>query len=114
MLGLEKDFGDILYERLSLYLYERNERKMRKSQQSEKERFVKNNTVIVTVNDEVIYDSRVDGIISDDLFNALISYGVVKSTQKKKKNRRKKSTKNIYNIKPNVTSIIWNEATDKV
>ena len=98
---LEKDIADVLFEKLSLLLYEKRQQKSRKSLEAEKKTFIRNNTVIVMLNGATIYDSSVDGVMNDALYNALISYG---AKQDMEKENGKKPL--IYNINPSITSII--------
>lgn len=101
MSFLERDLADILFEKLSLYMYERDQKKERKSLENEKKTFIKNNTVIVIVNGTVIYDSSTDGVMNDDLYNALISYGA-------KQDAENHNTNNplVYNLNSSITPII--------
>lgn len=109
MSNLQRDLGDVLFEKLSLYLYERIQAKERKNIQHKKEQFIKNNVVVVTINGEVFYDSSKDGEISDDLYIALLSYDAdqdINIKNQNRKNKKKKKEKLIYNLNPNITSII--------
>lgn len=102
MLSLEKDLGDVLFEKISLFFYERERRNEKRSIEQRKKRFIKNNTVVVMVNEKVIYDSTCNGEMTDELYNALISYGVADDI----KPGRKRKNKVVYNLNPNITSII--------
>lgn len=98
---LEKDIADVLFDKISLFIYEKMKQKSRKSLEYEKKTFIERNTVIVQVNGDVIYDSSTDGVMNDDLYNALISYGVKQDVE-----TNENSAPLIYNINPNITSII--------
>ena len=102
MLNLEKDLGDVLFEKITLFFYERERKNEKRTIEQQKKRFIKNNTVVVKVNDKVIYDSTCNGEMTDELYTALVSYGVVNDI----KAGRKKKNKVIYNLNPNITSII--------
>lgn len=100
-----KDWIKVIFEKTSLYFYERERLKQRKSLKQEKEKFIKQNTIVVTVNDRVVYDSSINGVMSDDLFLALLDYGIKNDAKtQKKKNIRKKPTLT-YNLSPNLIAI---------
>ncbi len=100
MSFMEKDWGDLVFDKLTLAYFEWLQRKERKSIEEKKKSFIENNVVVVTVNGEKIYDSSVDGIMNDDLYNALISYGAQEDIKEKSKE------KVVYNLNPSVTSIV--------
>lgn len=100
MSFIAKDWGDLIFDKLTLAYYEWLQRKERKSMDEKKKKFIENNVVVVTVNGEKIYDSSVDGIMNDDLYNALISYGAKEDIKEKSEETV------IYNLNPSVTSFI--------
>ena len=101
MSFIERDLADILFEKLSLYFYERMQRKESKSLESEKRAFIENNDVIVTLNGNIIYNSVTDGIMNDDLYNALISYGAKQDAE-----NHNTDDPLVYNINPNIHPLI--------
>ena len=101
---LEKDLADLLFDKVSLYIFELMQKKARKSLENEKKNFIEKNTVIVKLNGKTIYDSSTDGIMNDDLYNALLSYGAKQDAEKETDKNTKSQL--VYNLKPNITSII--------
>lgn len=103
---LKKDWGDLLYENLTSLYYKMLKRKERKSLEEEKKTFIKDNTVIVTINGKVIYNSSIDGVMNDDLYNALLSYGAEKDMESIKKEKNNHDNKLVYNLNPTITPIV--------
>lgn len=99
---LTTDWVDYLFNHVSLKMYEYEQEKHRKAKQAEKIKIIKNNRIIVKVNNSVIYDSKKEKDMSDDLYYALLSYGLKDSINSK--NRNKKVPIN-YNIYPSISTI---------
>lgn len=96
------DWVEILFHKISLKLYEKEQEKHRKISQIQKNKIIKNNRIIVKVNDAIIYDSKKEKNMSDELFYALVSYGLMDSINSKLRN--KKSPIN-YNLHSSISSI---------
>lgn len=99
---LTVDWIEYIFNNIALKMYENEQEKHRKSSQSEKKKIIKNNRIIVKVNNDIIYDSKKDGDMSDDLFYALLSYGLMDSVNSKKEN---KQTPINYNIIPSISTM---------
>lgn len=97
---LTTDWVEFLFNRISLRVYENEQERHRKSHQAEKKRIIKNNRIIVKVNNDTIYDSKKEKDMSDDLFYALLSYGLMDSINSKTRN---KNTPINYNIFPSIS-----------
>lgn len=82
---LTTDWVSYFFDKISLSLYEKEQQKYKKYRESEKQKIVKNNKIIVKVNDKIIYDSSQDIDMSDDLYYALLSYGLKESVKSQKK-----------------------------
>lgn len=95
------DWVDYAFKVLSLKRYEKEQEKCRKRLLSEKNRVTKNNRIIVKVNDDLIYDSKKNGEISDELFLALLSYGLMDSI----KNKPRKNAPINYTISPTISTL---------
>ena len=91
----------MLFDKISLLLYERERSDDKRMIEQQKRKFIKNNTVVVKVNDKVIYDSMVDGEMTDELYMALVSYGLVNNPKSGKKKNKVE-----YTLNPSITSII--------
>lgn len=99
---LTTDWASYLFDLISLKIYEREQHSRKKNKQLEKKKILKNNRIIVKVNNSVIYDSKKEKEMSDDLFYALLSYGLMDSVNSG--NRNKKSPIN-YNITPSISTM---------
>lgn len=99
---LTTDWVEFLFNRISLKIYENEQERHRRSNQAEKKRIIKNNRIIVRVNNDTIYDSKKEKDMSDDLFYALLSYGLMDSINSK---TRKKNTPINYNILPSISTM---------
>lgn len=99
---LTTDWFSVLLDRISLNLYEKELEKVRKMNQNKKRQVVKNNRIIVKVNNDVIYDSKKTEDMSDELFYALLSYGLMDSIKSKDRNR---NTPINYNLSSSITPI---------
>ena len=99
---LTTDWVEYLFNYISLKVYEKEQEKHRKLKQLEKNRIIKNNRIIVKVNDCTIYDSKKDKYMSDDLYYALLSYGLIDAVNSKKRN---KNTPISYNIVPSISTM---------
>lgn len=99
---LTADWANILFNYFSLKIYEHEQAKHRKTQQYEKNKIIRHNRIIVKVNDDIIYDSKKDKEMSDDLYFALLSYGLKESVNSKKKDNK---TPINYNIYPSISTI---------
>ncbi len=99
---LTTDWVEYIFNRISLKLYEKEQEKHRKLKQIEKNKIIKNNRIIVKVNDCTIYDSKKDKNMSDDLYYALLSYGLMDAINS---NKHKKNTPISYNIVPSISTM---------
>lgn len=99
---LMTDWVEYLFNRISLKIYENEQKKHRKYYQEKKKQIIKNNRIIVKVNNDTIYDSKKDKDMSDELFYALISYGLMDAINTKKKNN---NTPINYNIFPSISTM---------
>lgn len=59
---LTVDWAEYIFNHISLKMYENKQEKHRKAKQLEKNRIIKNNRIIVKVNDDIIYDSKKEKI----------------------------------------------------
>lgn len=82
------DWIETWFQKNALRMYEDEQEKQRQRLQSEKKQLVKNNRIIVKVNHSVIYDSKKNNDISDELYYALLSYGLKEVISKKDKNKK--------------------------
>jgi len=96
------DWVEYIFNHIALKIYESEQEKHRKSYQAEKKRIIKNNRIIVKVNNDIIYDSKKDKTMSDDLYYALLSYGLMESINVKPRNR---NTPINYNITPSISTM---------
>ena len=96
------DWVEYFFKKVSLLMYESEQERHRKIRRSEKNKIVKNNRIIVKVNDDIIYDSKKQKDMSDDLFYALLSYGLKESIRS---NERNKKAPINYNLFPSISSI---------
>ncbi len=101
---LTTDWVDFLFNYVSLKIYEKEQEKHRKSKQLEKNKIIKNNRIIVKVNYCTIYDSKKDKDMSDDLYYALLSYGLIDAVNSKKR-KKNKNTPISYNIVPSISTM---------
>lgn len=99
---LTTDWVEYIFNYISLKIYEREQEKHRKSKRIEKNKIIKNNRIIVKVNDCIIYDSKKNKNMSDDLYYALLSYGLKDAINSEK---RKKNTPISYNIVPSISTM---------
>lgn len=84
---LNMDWVDSFFQKMSLKVYEDEQEKRRQTLQNEKKQIIKKNRIIVRVNNEIIYDSKKNKDISDELYFALLSYGLREAVSKKEKKR---------------------------
>lgn len=96
------DWAGYIFNHMSLKIYEYEQEKHRKTNQAEKRKIIKNNRIIVKVNDDIIYDSKKEKDMSDDLYYALLSYGLKDSINSKPRNKKAPIS---YNIYPSITTI---------
>ena len=99
---LTTDWVEYIFNHISLKMYENKQEKLRKLKQAKKKRIIKNNRIIVKVNNNIIYDSKKEKDMSDELFYALLSYGLMDSINSKSRN---KNTPINYNIIPSISSM---------
>ena len=99
---LSMDWIDYLFNYLSLKLYEKGQEKHRKLRDAEKNKIIRNNRIIVTVNNDIIYDSKKNKKMSDDLYYALLSYGLKDTINSQK---RKKNSPINYNISSSISTM---------
>ena len=99
---LSMDCIDYLFNHLSLKLYEKNQEKHRKLRDAEKNKIIRNNRIIVKVNNSIIYDSKKEKRMSDDLYYALLSYGLMETVNLQK---GKKNPLINYNILPSISTM---------
>lgn len=99
---LMTDWVESFYNKVSLLMYESEQERRRKLRQSEKNKIVKNNRIIVKVNNDIIYDSKKQKDMSDELYYALLSYGLMEAINSKARN--KKAPIN-YNLFSSISSI---------
>lgn len=104
------DWVEYIFNRIALWIYENEQKKYRKSIQSQKRKIINNNRIIVKVNNEVIYDSKKQKDMSDDLYYALLSYNLMEVINSM--DRNKKAPIN-YNITPSI-SVLPDLITEKV
>ncbi len=102
---ITKDWGNMFFEKIALVYYEWKKQKDKKSLQTEKEKFIGKNTIIVTVNDEEIYNSQRDGVMNDELYLALLCYGADKDKKHVENKKRKPRKEFVYNLTSTITSI---------
>lgn len=107
---ITKDWSEYILGKISFHLYENEQKKHRQRMLSEKNRITKNNRIIVKVNSDIIYDSKKDGEMSDQLYLALLSYGLMDSI----KNKSSKNAPINYTITPTISSMpmIFNDTSD--
>lgn len=96
------DWVEYLFDYMSLKIYEKEQEKHRKLKTIEKNKIIRNNRIIVKVNNDVIYDSKKEKNMSDELYYALLSYGLMDTINSKS---RKKNTPINYNIIPSISTI---------
>lgn len=99
---LTTDWVEYIFNSISLKIYEREQEKHRRLKQIEKKKIITHNRIIVKVNNCTIYDSKKDKNMSDDLYYALLSYGLMDAVNSKKRN---KNTPISYNIVPSISTI---------
>lgn len=99
---LSVDWIDCLFNFLALKIYESEQEKHRKKRNAEKNKIIRNNRIIVKVNNDIIYDSKKEKNMSDELYYALLSYGLMDAINSQ--NRKKNSPIN-YNILPSISTI---------
>lgn len=92
------DWVKYIFDYLSLKMYENEQKKHRKSQQAQKRKIINNNRIIVKINNTLIYDSKKQKDMSDDLYYALLSYGLMEAI-----NNGNKKTPISYNITPSIS-----------
>lgn len=99
---LAMDWVAYLFNGFAVWMYEKEQEKHRKYKQNEKKKIIKNNRIIVKVNSEVIYDSKKEKDMSDDLYYALLSYGLMDSVNLKAKKSKSPIS---YNIMPSISTM---------
>ena len=99
---LTTDWVEYIFDCISLKIYEKEQEKHRKLKRLEKNKIIKNNRIIVKVNNSTIYDSKKNKNMSDDLYYALLSYGLMDAINSK---NRKKNTPISYNIVPSISTM---------
>ncbi len=99
---LTTDWIEYWFNHLSLKLYEKDQEKHRKIRNAEKNKIIRNNRIIVKVNNDIIYDSKKEKNMSDDLYYALLSYGLMDVINSK---TRKKNSPINYNILPSISAM---------
>lgn len=80
---LKTDWVEYIFNYVSLKMYENEQEKRRKTKNAEKKKIIKNNRIIVKVNNNIIYDSKKNKDMSDELYYALLSYGLKESISSK-------------------------------
>jgi hypothetical protein len=96
------DWVGNLFDYVSLRIYEKEQERHRQLKQQEKTKIIKNNRIIVKVNNDIIYDSKKDKEMSDELYFALLSYGLMDSVNSKSRNKK---TPINYNIFPSISTM---------
>lgn len=96
------DWVEAFFQKVSLKIYEKEQEKYRKANQIQKNKIIKNNRIIVKVNNNIIYDSKKEKDMSDELFYALLSYGLMDSVNSKLRNKK---TPINYNLCSSISSI---------
>lgn len=99
---LSTDWIDCLFNYLSLKLYEKEQEKHRRLRNIEKNKIIRNNRIIVKVNNDLIYDSKKEKEMSDELYYALLSYGLMDAINSQK---GKKNSLINYNILPSISTM---------
>ncbi len=99
---LSTDWVEYWFNLVSLKMYEKTQEKHRRIRNTEKNKIIKYNRIIVKVNNDIIYDSKKEKDMSDELYYALLSYGLMDTI--KSKTRNKKSPIH-YNITPSISTI---------
>lgn len=99
---LTMDWVATFFSYMSLKMYEKEQEKHRKAKQVQKIKIIKNNRIIVKVNNDTIYDSKKEKDMSDDLYYALLSYGLMDFIKSKPKNKNIPIT---YNISPTISTM---------
>ena len=83
-----------------------NRENAEKISEQKKKRVLKNNRIIVKVNNDIIYDSKKQKEMPDDLYYALLSYGLKESINSK----TNKKTPINYTFNHSISAVpIWNE-----
>ena len=96
------DWVEYFFHYFSLKFYEKKQEKHRKQNNEEKNKIVRNNRIIVKVNDTIIYDSKKEKNMSDELYYALLSYGLKDSINSQPKNKKSPI---YYNITPSISAL---------
>lgn len=99
---ISKDWVEYIFNRISLKMYENEQVRHRKSLQAQKRKIINKNRIIVKVNDEVIYDSKKQREMSDELYYALLSYDLMEAINSKTKNKNAPIN---YNISPSISAL---------
>lgn len=99
---LTTDWIEYWFNYLSLKLYEKEQENHRKIRENEKNKIIRNNRIIVKVNNDIIYDSKKEKDMSDDLYYALLSYGLMDTINSKTRNKKSPIH---YNIMPSISTI---------
>lgn len=103
---LSTDWAEYIFNLLSLKIYENEQGKRRRNKRTEKKRVLKNNRIIVKVNNDIIYDSKKEKDMPDDLYYALLSYGLKESINSKPN----KKTPINYTLYHSISAVpVWNE-----
>ena len=84
---LKKDWIEMCFQKIALKMYENEQEKRRVELQNEKRNVIRNNRIIVKVNNKIVYDSKKDKELSDDLYYALLSYGLMDAINNKAKRK---------------------------
>lgn len=96
------DWIELLFNFFSLKIYEREQKRLKRQRSEEKNKIIRNNRIIVKVNDNIIYDSKKEKDMSDELYYALLSYGLKESINSQ---NRSKKTPIHYNIIPSISTL---------
>ena len=99
---LATDWIENMFNYISLKMYEKEQEKHRQEKQAEKTKIIRNNRIIVKVNNDIIYDSKKEKDMSDELFYALLSYGLMETVNSKERN---KNTPINYNIVSSISTM---------
>lgn len=97
---LTTDWVEYLFNKVSLRLYENKQERHRKNKESEKNKIIRNNRIQVIVNSDIIYDSKKNKEMSDGLYYALLSYGLMESINSQKRDKKRMIC---YNIAPDIS-----------
>ncbi len=100
-----KNWGKIFFYNLVYYYHIVNGYFKKKSLLRKKKNLLKGISIIVSISNEIIYDSKNNGEMPDDLYNSLLAYGLFEEVRKTKISASQKKDEQLHKKTPSTPVI---------